>query len=1030
MHPLFSRSVRVVLFSLLSIFVTLLSSQLYAQSDNGDAARQFGIGQPAKVSDLPPGQLKRQLESLTPQANAKALRWLQDISFTGTDLELLKVDEDGGVYFEDTLLPEDNASDNQASVPVTSAAPQATLDDAFLLHSRPGASNVVYLDFNGHNITGTAWNSGGNTLYAKAYNLDSDPNTFNETERTRIVDIWHRVAEDLAPFDIDVTTQEPNSFDPWTGRILITEDTDEFETNMPSNGAGGVAYVGVFGFSNYHSYYSPALVYFDNLGGGGETYVAEASSHEFGHNLGLSHDGTTSGTTYYGGHGSDLVSWAPIMGNSYHRNITQWSEGEYANANQTQDDIAIITGRLGVVADDHGNTTGSGTALQIGTDGSVISSNPELDPHNVLPENKGVINSETDVDVFTFFVESGLIDLTVNPAWDAFTRATSRRGANLDIGLELRNAAGNLVTSSDPTIDTTATVSATVAAGTYHLLITGVGNTGVPYSDYDSLGQYFINGSVPSELSDNTAPTPNPMTWASVPDSTGENSIEMTATIAVDDISTVQYEFRCVTGGSGCTNSGWQSSNNHTATGLASDTSYTFNVLARDLAGNQTAASGTASATTDAAAPPPPYVDFVSSGETVVAGTVSGSHTSTHTDNGSAQNIRERESGGKPVNRHTYLEHRWSFNISTGVSATVYANAWSSGSTDGDTFDFEYSVNGGSSWNHLFNVSSTNSSNDQSVELAGTPSGAILIRVLDTDQSQGARERNTVFIDHLFIQVANPPTNPPDGGATGFSATAASESQISLNWTDGASNETAWLIDRSPNGSSSWSQVANLSANSENWDDNGLTESTTYYYRVSASNANGSSGFATANATTDDPSAPPPPPISPTGLSANGVSASQIDLDWSHSGSNEDGFRVERSDSGQGNWTVVATLGVNASSYSDTGLPANTTYDYQVAAFNASGESYSAVDSGTTDSAPALSLSANGYKIKGKHHIDLTWSGSNNVDVYRNGNVIASGVNGNAYTDATGRKGGRTYTHQVCEAGSTTACSNTTTTVF
>ena len=46
--------------------------------------------------------------------------------------------------------------------------------------------------------------------------------------------------------------------------------------------------------------------------------------HEFGHNLGLSHDGTTTGTTYYGGHGSGLVSWAPIMGNSYYNSMGQY----------------------------------------------------------------------------------------------------------------------------------------------------------------------------------------------------------------------------------------------------------------------------------------------------------------------------------------------------------------------------------------------------------------------------------------------------------------------------------------------------------------------------------------------------------------------------------------------------------------------------------------------------------------------------------------------------------------------------------
>jgi len=80
---------------------------------------------------------------------------------------------------------------------------------------------------------------------------------------------------------------------------------------------------------------------------------------------------------------------------------------------------------------------------------------------------------------------------------------------------------------------------------------------------------------------------------------------------------------------------------------------------------------------------------------------------------------------------------------------------------------------------------------------------------------------------------------------------------------------------------------------------------------------------------------------------------------------------------------------------------------------------------------PNITLSANGYKVKGKHTIDLTWSGatSANVDVYRNGNVVATTANDGAYTDATNNKGGGSYTHQVCEAGTST-CSNTTSTNF
>jgi hypothetical protein len=755
MDTLNSRFFASLFLNLSLLCLVFIASSAFAQSSQGIASRQYGGGQSVKISDLPPGQLRRSLEALSPAASDRALKWLQDISFTGTDLDVLKVDAEGGVYFDDSLLPDPTPQQRGgAAAPTTQSAPATVLADAFTLHSRPGAPNVVFIDFNGHVFSGTAWGSG--TFSAVPYDLDGISTTFNDTERGRIVDIWHRVAEDLAPFNIDVTTEAPASFNSTTGRILVTTDTDSTGKAMPSKGAGGVAYVNVFGRSDYPSYYSPALVYYNNLGGGVETYVAEASSHEFGHNLGLSHDGLggTAPTTYYAGHGSGLVSWAPIMGNGYYNNVTEWSKGEYPNANQTQDDLAIIQAKLGLKPDDHGNAIGSGTALVVGPGGSVVSSNPELDPHNVLPENKGVINSRTDVDVFSFIAGAGPLSLTVTPAWDAFYRATSRRGANLDLRVELLNATGSLISSNDPATDTMATVSATVGAGTYHLLISGegTGNLTSGYSDYDSLGQYFINGSVVSGATDGTAPTPNPMTWDSLPFATSSSSISMSATVAEDETSSVQYYFLCVRGGSGCSNSGWQSSGSYTANGLTASTEYEFNVRARDLAGNETSPAQSSSATT-LVAPPPPPANIVASGETKVSGTVSATFTNTQTDNGSVESITELEStSGSRSTHYTYLEHRWNFTLASSQSVTLYANAWSGGSTDGDTFNFQYSLNGGSTWMTAFNVSSTASGNGQSFAIGVAPSGTILVRVIDTNRAPGMREKNKVSIDHLYLK--------------------------------------------------------------------------------------------------------------------------------------------------------------------------------------------------------------------------------------------------------------------------------------
>jgi hypothetical protein len=95
---------------------------------------------------------------------------------------------------------------------------------------------------------------------------------------------------------------------------------------------------------------------------------------------------------------------------------------------------------------------------------------------------------------------------------------------------------------------------------------------------------------------DTTAPTPNPMTFASPPTAADSSSIAMTATTASDP-SGVEYRFNNVTL---ATSSPWQDSPVYTATGLSSATSYTFTVQARDKspAQNTTTASASASATT------------------------------------------------------------------------------------------------------------------------------------------------------------------------------------------------------------------------------------------------------------------------------------------------------------------------------------------------------------------------------------------------------------------------------------------------
>jgi predicted phage tail protein len=118
----------------------------------------------------------------------------------------------------------------------------------------------------------------------------------------------------------------------------------------------------------------------------------------------------------------------------------------------------------------------------------------------------------------------------------------------------------------------------------------------------------------------------------------------------------------------------------------------------------------------------------------------------------------------------------------------------------------------------------------------------------------------------------------------------------------------------------------------------GLTASTSYSYRVRAYNDAGDSDYS--NTATALIQAAPAVPAAPTNLVATAVSKSQINLTWTDNATNETGFRIERcKGSTCTNFTLIATVGANVTSFANTKLNANTTYRYRIYAYNASGNS-------------------------------------------------------------------------------------------
>jgi len=391
------------------------------------------------------------------------------------------IDKTGHLFYIDNevITTGENQTAPQASIPYS---------NTFKLHSKAGSNRVIYLDFTGFITSGKAW-AGGVTINSPAFSLDTDATTFSNAEMDVIQEVWKRVAEDYAPFNVDVTTEDPGqdaiirsslSDQNYGIRTLITAHDSRL-----CSSCGGVAYVGIYDIVG--DYYQPAFVFYNKLGGNAKN-IAEATSHEIGHNLGLSHDGTST-TGYYQGHGTGETSWSPIMGVGYYTQLSQWSKGEYNDANQRQDDMIVINNN-GVLlrADDHsGETNSTATPLN-------ITASTTTGMNNIAA--MGIISTPSDSDMFSFEMGAGEITILISSA---------TIGTNLDIKASLYNKNGALLNESNLLEKTSAAINLQAqVAGVYYLKIEGVGKGEAlvdGYTNYGSLGQFIISGSIPETSS-------------------------------------------------------------------------------------------------------------------------------------------------------------------------------------------------------------------------------------------------------------------------------------------------------------------------------------------------------------------------------------------------------------------------------------------------------------------------------------------------------------------------------------------------
>ncbi len=343
-----------------------------------------------------------------------------------------------------------------------------------MLDSLPGAPRTLYLDFNG-NFEGDWWQTyKGNVdhyynLFTPAYNTDGVPGLFSTTEQQEIREIWAAVAEDFAPFNINVTTNYYGTLEDGKAlKVVIGGNDNWLKRDVDEN---------ISGTSEIRSYLTSApntvFVFSENFSTGAfyRMQIAATASHEAGHAYSLVHrsvwsaDGKTVTEPY--DFGTDV--WTPIMGHSNSADRTTWSRGVTEQGPYTwQDDFAILGGLLGFRADEPSISTLASSATTA---------------FNSPLFASGLINTTTDVDVFQFTTGGGQINITVKAA---------PIGPNLIPRAELWSASNLIKTGTfdGPTqsliAPKTSVIDVSLAAGTYFVRVKGG-------SDYGNMGQYSVS---------------------------------------------------------------------------------------------------------------------------------------------------------------------------------------------------------------------------------------------------------------------------------------------------------------------------------------------------------------------------------------------------------------------------------------------------------------------------------------------------------------------------------------------------------
>nr|MBA3484103.1 hypothetical protein [Pirellulales bacterium] len=372
--------------------------------------------------------------------------------------------------------------------------PPAMPGELPVLHSNLGASRTIYLNFTGNKVA-EEWNTERGDLsglVTYAFDTDGDPSQFSVNEQYMIRQIWEIVAEDYAPFDVDVTTDYAGPFGNGQALNVAIGGTDRDQ--LLSTGIARAD-----GFSNfstlpsvvvttnvrYQMAYSAATpelksrgLYDRDLGTSElkaqkdeiirrymdlvewETMVAIGNtvSHESGHAFGLVHHENFVEGTPHTEYSVGTVTWTPIMGSNLSTDRHTWSYPDVT----FQDQLEVLADDLGARTDDHPDAYAT----------PLIAADSGL-----LFEQSGIITTMDDADAFSFRVQyDGIYHVAVNVP----------QFGNLDSRFELYSP-GDLVGAGNNFDQLSETGQFLLEAGKDYLLV--VKSNGV----YGDLGRYTVS---------------------------------------------------------------------------------------------------------------------------------------------------------------------------------------------------------------------------------------------------------------------------------------------------------------------------------------------------------------------------------------------------------------------------------------------------------------------------------------------------------------------------------------------------------